>query len=94
MRTATLVPDPAAVTLEEIVADDAGVTLIMRARRPTACCPVCDQSAVRIHSWYTRRLADVPWQGLAVCLLYWLPHSSAWHWARTTPGSCYFRRRP
>ncbi len=68
MRAATLVPDPAAVTLEEIVADDAAITLIVRARRPTACCPVCDHPAVRIHSWYTRRLADVPWQGLAVCL--------------------------
>ena len=68
MRTATLVPDPAVVTLEEIVADDAGVTLVLRARRPTACCPLCDQPATRIHSWYTRQLADVPWQGLAVRL--------------------------
>ena len=68
MRTASLVPDPAVVTLEEIVADDAGVTLVLRARRPTACCPVCDHPAARAHSWYTRRLADVPWQGLAVCL--------------------------
>jgi len=68
MRTASLVPDPAVVTLEEIVADDEGVTLVVRARRPTACCPRCDQAATRVHSWYTRRLADVPWQGLAVCL--------------------------
>jgi hypothetical protein len=68
MRTANLVPDPAVVTLEEIVANDAGVTLVLRARRPTARCPVCDHPAARVHSWYTRRLADVPWQGLAVCL--------------------------
>ncbi len=31
MRTTSLVPDPAVVTLEEIVADDAGVTLVLRA---------------------------------------------------------------
>jgi transposase len=68
MRTASLVPDPAIVTLEEIVAADAGVTLVLRTRRPTARCPVCDHPAARAHSWYTRRLADVPWQGLAVCL--------------------------
>jgi len=29
---------------------------------------VCDHPATRAHSWYTRRLADLPWQGLAVCL--------------------------
>jgi len=75
MRATTLVPDPAVVTLEELVADDAGVTLVLRTRRPTTCCPVCDQPAVRIHSWYTRRLADVPWQGLAVCLRL---HSRRW----------------
>jgi transposase len=69
MRTATLVPDPAAVTLEEIVADEAGVTLILRARRPTACCPCCGGVATRVHSWYTRQLGDLPWQGLAVAIL-------------------------
>ncbi len=68
MRTASLVPDPAVVALEEIVADDVGVTLVLRARRPAACCPLCDHPATRVHSWYTRRLADVPWQGLAVRL--------------------------
>src|SRR5690349_21581826 len=68
MGTVSLVPDTAVVTLEEIVADDAGVTLVLRARRPTACCPLCRHAATRIHSWYSRRLGDVPWQGLAVCL--------------------------
>ena len=68
MRTATLVPDPAVVDLEEIIADAAGITLVVRARRERACCPLCDRPATRVHSWYTRRLADVPWQGLAVCL--------------------------
>lgn len=70
MRTAARAPDPVAVAVavEAIVADDVGVTLIVRARRPTACCPRCDQAATRVHSRYTRRLADVPRQGLAVRL--------------------------
>ncbi len=68
MRTATLVPDPAAVTLEEIAADEAGITLVLRARYPTACCPCCGEVAMRIHSWYTRTLGDLPWQGLAVAV--------------------------
>ncbi len=59
MRAATLVPDPAVVTLEELVADDTGVTLVVRARRAHACCPLCDQAATRVHSWYTRRLGDL-----------------------------------
>jgi len=67
MRPTSLVPDPAVVTLEELVADDAGVTLVLRTRRSTACCPVCDHPATCAHRWYTRRLADLPWQGLAVC---------------------------
>jgi transposase len=68
MPTATLVPDPAVVTLEEIGIDDRGITLLARTRQAVACCPVCDQPATRIHSWYTRRLDDLPWQGLAVRL--------------------------
>ena len=81
MRAASLVPDPDAVTLEEIVADDAGVTLVLRARRSTACCPLCRHAAPRVHSWYTRRLGDVPWQGLAVCL-----HLRTRRWFCDTPG--------
>ncbi len=50
MHTASLVPDPVAVTLEEIVADEVGVTLVLRARRPTACCPCCGGVATRVHS--------------------------------------------
>jgi transposase len=68
MRATTLVPDPTVVTLEEIVADDSGVTFIARARRAPACCSLCDQPATRVYSWYTRQRADVPWQGLAVRL--------------------------
>src|SRR5919202_1817491 len=66
MRTASLVPDPAVVTLEEIVSGDAIVTLVLRAGRQQVGCPVCAQPATRVHSWYTRHLDDLPWQGLRV----------------------------
>jgi len=69
MRIATRVPDPAAVTLERIVADEASVTLVVRARRARVPCPCCESVATRIHSRYTRRLGDLPWQGLAVRLV-------------------------
>ncbi|HEU5329700.1 MAG TPA: ISL3 family transposase [Thermomicrobiales bacterium] len=66
MRPASLVPDPAVVTLEQIVADDTQITLVVRAQQERTRCPVCAAPATRVHSWYTRRLQDVPWQGLAV----------------------------
>jgi transposase len=68
MRTNTLVPDPTVVALEEIVTEADGITLVIRAHRPEVCCPLCAQVARRVHSWYARRLADLPWQGLAVRL--------------------------
>jgi len=66
MTGATLLPDPESLKLEELVADDIGVTMVVRACRPTACCPDCGAIAQRRHSWYRRRLGDLPWQGLAV----------------------------
>lgn len=66
MAGPTLIPDSESVELEELVADDAGVTLVVRASRPTAGCPDCAQPATRVHSWYERRLGDLPWQGLPV----------------------------
>ncbi len=66
MASPTLIPDSESVELEELVADDAGVTLVVRASRPTVGCPDCEQPATRVHSWYERRLGDLPWQGLPV----------------------------
>lgn len=78
MAARTLVPDPAVVTLEELVADAAGITVIVRARRPAACCPDCGQPTQRIHSHYTRRLRDLPWQGLDVTVIL---HTRRWRCA-------------
>lgn len=66
MAGATLLPDAENLELEALVADEAGVEMLVRACRPTACCPDCGVSARRRHSWYRRRLGDLPWQGLAV----------------------------
>jgi transposase len=59
MATRTLVPDPAVVTLEELIADAAGITVSVRACRPEVCCPDCGRPTRRIHSHYTRRLRDL-----------------------------------
>jgi transposase len=41
---------------------------MLASTQPTKCCPVCSQSSNRIHSWYTRTLADLPCQGRLVRL--------------------------
>lgn len=68
MAAPTLSPDSASVELVEIIAEEGGVTMVVRACRPTACCPDCGAPAVRVHSWYQRRLGDLPWQGLPVAV--------------------------
>ncbi|HUY99912.1 MAG TPA: ISL3 family transposase, partial [Thermomicrobiaceae bacterium] len=54
--------------LEAIQPGDDAVTLILRAHRSVVDCPTCGSPTDRIHSWYQRRLADLPWQGLTVQL--------------------------
>ena len=41
----------------------------MTTKRPTVCCPDCEQPSSRVHSWYRRTVADLPWQGLPVRLV-------------------------
>ncbi len=58
MRSKTLIPDPTVITVQQIVPDDTEIVLVP--------CPGCGQAATRVHSWYTRSLRDLPWQGLTV----------------------------
>ncbi len=66
MRSKTLIPDPTVITVQQIVPDDTEIVLVARTRRCTVPCPGCGQAATRVHSWYTRSLRDLPWQGLTV----------------------------
>src|SRR3954464_8083656 len=44
------------------------ITLTLRVRRITACCPLCGRRAKRVHSRYERTLADLPWGAYAVSI--------------------------
>src|SRR5512142_3258032 len=46
----------------------AGNHLVLETHSTTASavCPLCDQPSTRRHSTYSRRLADLPWQGRTV----------------------------
>ncbi len=56
------------VQLCEVLSDEKSITLVMLMTRPGAPCPVCQRSSERIHSRYTRKIADVPWSGVPVKL--------------------------
>lgn len=68
MDPATLLADPTAIRLEKIVSDTSSLTLVVRATRQQSECPRCDRPSARIHSYYTRKVADLPWHGVAVSL--------------------------
>ena len=65
-----LLPDASRVRLETWHLDPVSstITLTLRARQRTACCPLCHQRSRRVHSRYERTLADLPWGASAVTI--------------------------
>ena len=65
-----LLPDPGTVRLETWSLELASslITLTLRARQITACCPLCGRRSKRVHSRYERTLADLPWGEYAVAV--------------------------
>lgn len=68
MPTSTLLADPTAIRLETIIQHTSSLTLVVRATRVEAECPRCHRPSTRVHSYYTRTVADLPWHGVAVRL--------------------------
>src|SRR4051812_29839408 len=67
---AHLLPDRTRVRLETWNLDPvrSTITLTLRARQITACCPLCGRRSKRVHSRYERTLADLPWGAYAVTI--------------------------
>jgi transposase len=63
-----LFADPASTECYAIVVDEATpkITLQVTTTAVTATCPKCHAPSCRIHSHYTRTLADLPWAGIPV----------------------------
>ncbi|MFL6334984.1 MAG: transposase family protein, partial [Pyrinomonadaceae bacterium] len=68
MNPATLLADPTSIRLEKIIQHDCSLTLVVKVTRAQAECPRCHHPSSRVHSSYTRRVADLPWHGIAVRL--------------------------
>lgn len=57
---------PADLVVEQVLPASDHVTIVCRSRTAAPACPGCGQASSRLHSTYTRRLADLPWQGRRV----------------------------
>jgi transposase len=61
-----LLPDSARLALQNVRIDGEHIILIAQAIGSSSPCPRCRELSTRVHSRYTRTLADLPWQGKAV----------------------------
>ena len=66
MPNHTILPDPNSLRLICISAEADRLTLAATTTLPKAECPVCGKFSGRVHSRYTRTLADLPWLGIPV----------------------------
>jgi transposase len=62
----TVLPAPELLNLTDVQADTSAIIIAARTASPTAHCPACATRSTRVHSRYTRTLADLPWQGVPV----------------------------
>jgi len=68
MRQGTLIPDTSEVALLFLRPKDGAIQIVLRADREFSVCPSCHTVSRRVHSRYSRRLADLPWEGIPVLL--------------------------
>src|SRR5687768_6630072 len=64
MPRPTILPDPDVLRLDCLSIDADEIVLTVRPAAEAARCPACGGLSGRVHSWYTRRVADLPWQGV------------------------------
>ena len=69
MAPVAVLPDPASLDLRRVSIEGDHVVLFVRAKATASPCPRCQGPATRVHSRYTRTLADLPWQGRAARLM-------------------------
>src|SRR5215218_8333481 len=62
----TVLLAPKLLDLIGIRATENAITLAARTSSRVARCPACTTRSARVHSLYTRMLADLPWQGIPV----------------------------
>lgn len=68
MGNLTLLPATGLLNVDSVIPADNVITLDASTIRTRVNCPACGHSSERVHSRYTRTVADLPWQGVAVRL--------------------------
>jgi transposase len=63
---AALSPSPSELRLDGLRITPNRIIITAAAKRPSVRCPACGEPSQRIHSRYTRRIADLPWHGIPV----------------------------
>jgi transposase len=69
MKVESLLGLPKGFEVTSIERTDDGLTISVVSTQAAACCPLCSSSARRVHSHYTRAIADLPCAGQHVRLL-------------------------
>jgi transposase len=64
----TVLPAPKLLNLTGVRVTESAITLVAETSSRVALCPVCGKRSSRVHSRYTRTLADLPWQGIPVTI--------------------------
>jgi transposase len=67
--TQHLLPDLPDFSIEQITLVDDVITVIAQSQTRSASCPDCASVSSRVHSRYSRQLADLPWSGRRVRLM-------------------------
>ena len=69
MGQRTLLPDAGGIVLDRLqVYGRDRLVMVLRPAAKGSCCPACQRISRRTHSWYSRRLGDLPWEGIAVSI--------------------------
>jgi transposase len=63
-----LLPKVAGLKLGDVIIDAESVSFTLTSTSLPATCPICAQKTTRLHSHYTRTVADLPWSGRHVKL--------------------------
>ena len=61
----TILPDPSQLRLRRLTTSHQGITAVVETYASAVPCPVCGHLAVRVHSRYTRWVADIPWHAVS-----------------------------
>ncbi len=69
MTQGTLLPNPYEVKLICLRPKDGAIQMELQACRAFSACPLCGTPSGRVHSRYSRRLGDLPWERLPVRIL-------------------------